>query len=161
MLAIRYQRQGRKNQAFFRVVLTESSKPPKSGFLKILGWYNPHSKESKLESEEIVSWLDKGAQASNSVSRLLNANGITHKNATFVPKQPKAKKSAEEEEKKAPAKQEEDVEASEEVPTEEVDSSESSESEAPEETTMTPAPETAPEENTEAQEEAETEEETK
>ncbi|MFH1855385.1 MAG: 30S ribosomal protein S16 [bacterium] len=95
MLVIRYQRQGRKNSAFFRIVLTESSKPTKSGFLKILGWYNPHTKESSLKKEEILDWLNKGAQASNSVSKLLEMNKIDHKNASFVPDAPKAKKEKE------------------------------------------------------------------
>jgi len=95
MLVIRYQRQGRKNSAFFRIVLTESSKPTKSGFLKILGWYNPHTKESSLKKEEILEWLNKGAQASNSVSKLFKINKIDHKNASFVPDAPKTKKEKE------------------------------------------------------------------
>jgi small subunit ribosomal protein S16 len=107
MLAIRFQRQGRKNTAFFRVVLTESSRPPKSGFLKILGWYNPHTKETSLNKEEISKWLDQGAQASNSVSRLLQNNKIEHKNAKFVQDAPKkSKKSAKKEGKQVSAKEE-------------------------------------------------------
>ena len=103
MLAIRFLRQGRKNTAFYRVVLTESSRPPKSGFLKVLGWYNPHSKETSLDKEEITKWLNVGAQASNSVARLLVANKIEHKNAAFVPDAPKASKKKAEAKKSASA----------------------------------------------------------
>ncbi len=103
MLAIRFLRQGRKNSAFFRVVLTESSRPPKSGFLKVLGWYNPHTKEVKLDKDQIIAALDNGAQASNSVARLLSNNGIKHKNATFVADAPKSKKGKDEEPKKPAA----------------------------------------------------------
>ncbi len=112
MLAIRYQRQGRKNSAFFRIVLTESSKPAKSGSIKILGWYNPHSKESSLKKEEILEWLNKGAQASNSVSKLLKANKIGHKNASFIPNASKAKKGKDEKSKApvTPAKDNQEAE---------------------------------------------------
>lgn len=92
MLTIRYLRSGRRNQSFFRIVLTEKSKPPKSGFLKILGWYNPHTKESFLNKEEILAWLDKGAQPSNSIAKLLEKNKISHKLVKFIPAKPRPKK---------------------------------------------------------------------
>lgn len=103
MLSIRYLRAGRRNQAFFRIVLTEKSKPSKSGFKKILGWYNPHTKETSLQKEEILSWVEKGAQPSNSVAKLLIENKITHKNIKFEKDAPKKAKKVEEkvEEKKA------------------------------------------------------------
>jgi len=92
MLTIRFLRQGRKNQAFFRVVLTEKGNPPKSRFQKIFGWYNPKTKESSLNKEEILSWVEKGAKPSNSVAKLLIAQKITHKNIKFVPDAPGEKK---------------------------------------------------------------------
>lgn len=102
MLSIRYLRAGRRNQAFFRIVLTEKSKPSKSGFKKILGWYNPHTKETSLQKEEILAWVDKGAQPSNSVAKLLIENKITHKNIKFEKDAPKkAKKTEEKVEKEA------------------------------------------------------------
>jgi len=107
MLAIRYLRSGRTNKAFFRIVLTESSKPSKSGFIKVLGWYNPHTKENSLSKEEIIKWLDQGAQASNSVSKLLNDNGIKHKGANFVKSNPRPKKGKEEQEPKKSVNSEE------------------------------------------------------
>jgi small subunit ribosomal protein S16 len=92
MLAIRFLRSGRRNAPFFRIVLTESSKPPKSGFIKVLGWYNPKTKDSSLKREEILDWLNKGAKPSNSLSKLLEQNKISHKLVKFVPAKPKAKK---------------------------------------------------------------------
>ena len=103
MLAIRCLRSGRTNTAFFRIVLTESSRPPKSGFISVLGWYNPHTKESSLQKEDIVSWLDKGAKASNTVARILESNGIKHKQAKFIPDTAKASKSKEKEKAATPA----------------------------------------------------------
>lgn len=107
MLVIRYLRSGRTNKAFFRIVVTESSKPPKSGFLKILGWYDPHTKETSLNKEEILSFLDKGAKASNSVAKLLNSNGIKHKMANFIADKEKAKKAKDEPKAKTAPKTEE------------------------------------------------------
>jgi small subunit ribosomal protein S16 len=92
MLTIRYLRSGRANSAFFRIVLTEKSKPCDSGFIKILGWYDPNTKKVSLENETILSWVDKGASVSNSVARLLIAHNVKHKNIKFVPDAPKEKK---------------------------------------------------------------------
>jgi len=100
MLEMRFLRSGRRNNAFFRVVLTESSKPPKSGFIKVLGWFDPYTKKTSLKKEKILSWIDKGAKPSNKLSKLLLAEGIKHKHIIYIPK---AKKDAKT--KKEPTKQ--------------------------------------------------------
>ncbi len=88
MLAIRLHRAGRRNSSFFRIVLTEKSKPAKSGFKKVLGWYNPHTKESSFKKEEILLHVQNGAQVSNSLAKILIGNKITHKNIKFTPDAP-------------------------------------------------------------------------
>jgi len=85
MLTIRLARGGRRNRAFFRIVLTENSKPSDSGFIKVLGWYDPHSKKISLQKEEVLQWVKVGAKPSNSLSKLLEQNKVTHKNIKFVP----------------------------------------------------------------------------
>lgn len=102
MVVIRFNRSGRTNSPFFRIVVTESSKPTQSGFIKIVGWYNPHTKESSINKEEILRYLNNGAQVSNSVAKLLEANKISHKAIKFVPDTAKAKKSESKEDKPAP-----------------------------------------------------------
>lgn len=95
MLEMRFLRCGRRNSAFFRIVLTESSKPPKSGFIKILGWFNPHTKKASLNKDDILSWIDKGAKPSNRLSKLLLSEGMKHKHIVYIPKakkDPKTKK---------------------------------------------------------------------
>lgn len=99
MLVIRFLRSGRTNQAFFRVVLTQKSNPPKSKFIRNLGWYNPKTKETSLDKEEILGWVKKGAKPSNSVAKLLIANKITDKNIVFIPDAPGKKKKKDESEK--------------------------------------------------------------
>ena len=97
MLIIRFNRSGRANSAFFRIVVTESSKPPKSGFIKVLGWYNPHTKDSSVNKEEILRYLDNGAQVSNSLAKLLGEKKITHKLIKFIPNAQGKKKGEEKE----------------------------------------------------------------
>jgi len=77
MLKIRFFRTGKKNQPFFRIVVTEKKNPPRGGrFLEILGFYNPLTKEKKLKKERIEYWLKNGAQLSERVYNLLINQGI-------------------------------------------------------------------------------------
>jgi len=72
MLVIRFLRTGKKNQSFFRIVVTEKTNPPRGGrFLELLGFYNPLTKEKKINSERIKYWLSQGAQPSATLHNLL------------------------------------------------------------------------------------------
>lgn len=112
MLTLRFLRTGRRNRAFFRIVLTEKSKPAKSGFNKILGWYDPKTKKSSFEKEEILKLVKNGAIPSNSLAKLLGEQKVSHKNIKFIPDAPK--KAKVKEEKKEVKKPEEKIEESEE-----------------------------------------------
>jgi len=76
LVVLRLTRIGKKKQAQYRVVVADSKRFVNSKFISIVGWYNPHTKESELKKDEILSWLEKGAQPSNTVARLLQANGV-------------------------------------------------------------------------------------
>lgn len=76
MVVIRLTRTGKKKQAHYRVVVADSKRFVNSKFISIVGWYNPHTKEIELKKDEILAWLDKGAQPSNTVAKLLKANGV-------------------------------------------------------------------------------------
>jgi small subunit ribosomal protein S16 len=72
MLRIRFFRKGRKKQPFFKIVVTDINNPPSSGrFVEEVGFYNPHTKECKIEKEKITYWMEKGAQPSDVVWNLL------------------------------------------------------------------------------------------
>ncbi len=74
---IRLQRVGKKNQAMFRLVLTDKQNGPKSGrFNEILGSYNPHSDQVQFDAEKIKYWISKGAQPSDTVHNLLISQKI-------------------------------------------------------------------------------------
>lgn len=72
MLVIRLLRRGRKNQPFFRIVVTDKRNPPKGGrFTDIIGFLNPLTKEKKIDAEKVKYWLSVGAQTSDTVNNLL------------------------------------------------------------------------------------------
>lgn len=71
MLAIRLSRVGKKNYATYRLIISEKHRDPYGKALEILGSYNPHTKELKVEAERINHWISKGAQMSPTVNNLL------------------------------------------------------------------------------------------
>jgi small subunit ribosomal protein S16 len=71
------QRIGRKNEAHFRVVLTDSKNAAKSGkFKEILGFYNPKTGEVNLEEARVKHWMSVGAQPSDTVHNFMVTKGI-------------------------------------------------------------------------------------
>ncbi|MBI4022745.1 30S ribosomal protein S16 [Candidatus Berkelbacteria bacterium] len=79
MLRIRLRRTGKKHQPHYRVVVAEHSAPVRGKFVSELGHYNPRTKEIVLKLEDVTAWLDKGAQPSQTIARLLTKQGLTHK----------------------------------------------------------------------------------
>ncbi len=77
MLAIRFQRTGRKNDPSFRIIVSEKARHPKAGNpLQVLGSYNPKTKHTVIDAEKVKHWLSKGAQASGTVANLLVSQGV-------------------------------------------------------------------------------------
>lgn len=77
MLVIRLQRTGRKGHAQFRVVVQDSRRTPSSGrVVALLGSYNPHTKVAQLDKEAAAKYLSNGAQPSDRVVRLLQAEKV-------------------------------------------------------------------------------------
>lgn len=97
MLVIRFLRIGKKNQPFFRIVVTDKKNPPQGGrFLEALGFLNPLTKEKKLNKERIKYWLGVGAQPSDSLYNLLIEEKIIKGEKRDVHKKPKEEKPEEE-----------------------------------------------------------------
>lgn len=77
MLAIRMQRTGRKGYPMYRVIVQEAHRQPTSGkVVANLGSYNPHTKESTLNKEDAAKFLSNGAQPSDRVVKLLQAEKV-------------------------------------------------------------------------------------
>lgn len=93
MLKIRLARFGRQKQPRFKIVVCEDAKPLKGKFLQILGYFNPQTGDISFDKEKILNFLEKGAQPSNAVSKILKKEGLKHK--AIVVKVFKAKSKAE------------------------------------------------------------------
>ena len=73
MLTIRLSRFGKKKKPFYRVVVTESSRPRDGRFVEIVGTYDPlkDPAEVKLNAERIKHWISRGAQPSDTVRSII------------------------------------------------------------------------------------------
>lgn len=78
MLAIRLARIGKKKRPFYRVVVTEKTRPRNGRFVEIVGTYDPLKEpaEVKLDAERIKYWLGCGAQPSGTVRSFLHNQKI-------------------------------------------------------------------------------------
>ena len=76
---LRLTRVGSKKNPIYRVVAADSRSPRDGRFLEIVGRYNPQTEPSTidLDDEKIKSWLEKGAQPTEAVARLIMAKGIS------------------------------------------------------------------------------------
>lgn len=73
MLTIRLARIGKKKHPFYRVVVTEKTRPRNGRFVEIVGTYDPQKKPAavQLDSERVQYWIGKGAQPSDTVRSLI------------------------------------------------------------------------------------------
>lgn len=77
MLVIRFLRVGKKNQPSFQIVVTEKERGPRSGrFIEKLGFYNPLTKEKRINAERVKHWISVGAKPSDTVWNLLVAEKV-------------------------------------------------------------------------------------
>jgi small subunit ribosomal protein S16 len=76
VLTIRLARIGKKKRPFYRVVVTEKTRPRNGRFVEIVGTYDPLKKPAavELDTERVQYWLGKGAQPSDTVRSLLQRN---------------------------------------------------------------------------------------
>jgi len=71
MVKIRLSLKGKRGQRSFWIIAIDERNSRDSGnYLEYLGFYNPHSKEIKLDKENINKWLGKGAQPTDTVKSL-------------------------------------------------------------------------------------------
>jgi small subunit ribosomal protein S16 len=111
-MKIRLARGGSKKRPFYRIVAADSRMPRDGRFIEKLGTYNPLlPKDSedrvKMDMERVQAWLDKGAQPTDRVARMLEAAGARPKTERNNPKKAvpgkKAQERAEEKAAKAAA----------------------------------------------------------
>ncbi len=73
MLKIKLQPTGKKHQRSYRIVVAEDKSKLSGKVLDSIGVYNPHETENKisLNREAYQSWLDKGAQPTETLRKLI------------------------------------------------------------------------------------------
>jgi small subunit ribosomal protein S16 len=79
MIKLRLKRFGKKREASFRLVATNSTSRRDGRPLEELGFYNPRTKETRLDTEAIRARLGQGAQPTDTVRSLLEKGGLIEK----------------------------------------------------------------------------------
>jgi small subunit ribosomal protein S16 len=94
MIKLRLKRFGKKREASFRLVATNSTSRRDGRPLEELGFYNPRTKETRLNTEAIRARLSQGAQPTDTVRSLLEKGGLIEKTIRPAETVGKAKQAA-------------------------------------------------------------------
>jgi len=78
LVKIRLTRLGAHKRPFYRVVVADSRTRRDGAFIEIVGFYNPMKdpSEIKIDTEKARFWLERGAQPTDAVKRLLQKAGL-------------------------------------------------------------------------------------
>ena len=79
MIKLRLKRFGKKKEASFRIVACNSTSRRDGRPLQELGFYNPRTKETRLDTEALRIRLSQGAQPTDVVRTLLEKGGLLEK----------------------------------------------------------------------------------
>ena len=79
MIKLRLKRSGKKKEASFRIVACNSTSRRDGRPLEELGFYNPRTKETRLDTEALRNRLTQGAQPTSVVRTLLEKGGLLEK----------------------------------------------------------------------------------
>lgn len=74
---MRLMRMGKKRSPFYRVVVIDGRAPRDGRYIDLLGRYDPRQEPSVIEidTEKAIDWLQKGAQPTEAVRKLLEISG--------------------------------------------------------------------------------------
>lgn len=71
-VTLRLMRLGKKNQPFYRIVVTEKTRKRNGKYLEKIGIYNPLDNEPvRIDDKKLKYWINKGAQVSKGLKKLL------------------------------------------------------------------------------------------
>ncbi len=79
MIKLRLKRFGKKREGSFRLVACNSTSRRDGRPLQELGFYNPRTKETRLDTEALRIRLGQGAQPTDAVRTLLEKGGLIEK----------------------------------------------------------------------------------
>lgn len=80
-LKIRLTRHGRKSYAYYHIVVADSRSPRDGRFVERIGSYNPNTNPAtiELEFDKALTWLQNGAQPSDTCRLILSYTGVLMK----------------------------------------------------------------------------------
>lgn len=78
---IRLQRHGRKKQPYYHIVVADSRSPRDGKFIERIGSYNPNTNPATidLDADKALSWVEKGAQPTDTAKAILTYKGILYR----------------------------------------------------------------------------------
>ena len=78
VVKIRMSRHGKKNYAFYHIVVADSRAPRDGRFIELLGTYNPNTNPASItiNNERALYWLGCGAQPTETCRRILSYKGV-------------------------------------------------------------------------------------
>jgi small subunit ribosomal protein S16 len=78
LVKIRLMRLGAHKRPFYRLVVADSRARRNGPFIEVLGTYDPlkEPSEIKLDMEKAKLWLQKGAQPTDIVKKLMQRTGL-------------------------------------------------------------------------------------
>jgi len=78
---MRLQRHGKKQNAFYHIVIADGRAPRDGRFIEKIGTYNPipNPAEINLKFDKALDWLQKGAQPTDTVRAILSFKGVLFK----------------------------------------------------------------------------------
>jgi len=79
MVKLRLKRYGRKQQPSYRIVAMDSRNKRDGKAIEELGFYNPITNETRIDSVKILKRLKHGAQATRTVQNILNKAQIVER----------------------------------------------------------------------------------
>nr|YP_009027636.1 30S ribosomal protein S16 [Neoporphyra perforata]AGQ17156.1 30S ribosomal protein S16 [Neoporphyra perforata]AHB35339.1 30S ribosomal protein S16 [Neoporphyra perforata]AIA19501.1 30S ribosomal protein S16 [Neoporphyra perforata] len=79
MVKLRLKRYGRKKQPSYRIVVMDSRNKRDGKAIEELGFYNPITNETRIDTSKILQRLAQGAQATRIVQNILNKAQIVTK----------------------------------------------------------------------------------
>jgi len=78
---IRLARHGRKRNAYYYIVVADGRAPRDGKYIERIGDYNPNTNPAtiNLNFEKALSWLEKGAQPTDTARAILSYEGVMYK----------------------------------------------------------------------------------
>ena len=78
---IRLQRHGKKGKPFFHIVAADARSPRDGKFIERIGSYNPNTNPATivLDTDKAVTWLNNGAQPTDTARAILSYKGVLYK----------------------------------------------------------------------------------